>query len=235
MNNQARFSGRQKKMASLLSPAKAGLEILLGTLPRAALRFTSFRCACPGLNSAAGSAGSLNAFSRRRTHPILFLFLASLFLAACKTGSNVPSAATPSPNVRSSADVVKVSATNVSLPAGGNADATVIISITQGYHVNANPATFSYLIPTEVTVHKREGLSANKPVYPTAEKKKFQFAESPLAVYEGEAQIKLPLRAEANAARGARSFPIDVRVQACDQEKCFAPDTLHVSLAVEVR
>src|SRR5437879_3280163 len=53
--HQARFSGRKN-----LSPAKAGSEISLGRIPRAALRFTSFRSACPGLNSAAGYAGSLS-------------------------------------------------------------------------------------------------------------------------------------------------------------------------------
>jgi hypothetical protein len=51
----ARFSGRKN-----LSPAKAGLGVLFGKVPRAALRFTSFRFACPGLNSAAGYAGSLS-------------------------------------------------------------------------------------------------------------------------------------------------------------------------------
>ena len=51
----ARFSGRH-----ILSPAKAGSDFLFGQVPRAALRFTSFRYACPGLNSAAGYAGSLS-------------------------------------------------------------------------------------------------------------------------------------------------------------------------------
>ncbi len=55
-NNSARFSGRKN-----LSPAKAGSGILFATVPRAALRSTSFRYAGPGLNSAAGCAGSLSA------------------------------------------------------------------------------------------------------------------------------------------------------------------------------
>src|SRR6267143_2867190 len=53
--SSARFSGRKG-----LSPAKAGLGVLFCQVPRAALRFTSFRFACPGLNSAAGYAGSLS-------------------------------------------------------------------------------------------------------------------------------------------------------------------------------
>ena len=109
------------------------------------------------------------------------------------------------------------------------------LSISPGYHVNANPATFSYLIPTAVNPGKAAGVIAGKPIYPSAQKKKFQFAEEPLAVYEGEVQIKLPLRVEANATKGARSLPIEVRVQACDSEKCYAPDTLKTTVAVDVK
>ena len=45
-----------KKLSN--GPARSG--ILFGEVPRAALRFTSFRFAYPGLNSAAGYAGSLS-------------------------------------------------------------------------------------------------------------------------------------------------------------------------------
>jgi hypothetical protein len=55
LSSSARFSGRKN-----LSPTKVGSGIILGTTPRAALRFTSFRYACPGLNAAAGYAGSLS-------------------------------------------------------------------------------------------------------------------------------------------------------------------------------
>ena len=55
INSSARFSGRKR-----LSPAKAGSRVQSSQVPRAALRFTSFRSACPGLNSAAVYAGSLS-------------------------------------------------------------------------------------------------------------------------------------------------------------------------------
>jgi hypothetical protein len=108
------------------------------------------------------------------------------------------------------------------------------LSISPGYHVNANPATFPYLIATQVTPGAVEGITSDKPVYPPAEKKKFAFAEEPLAVYEGQAQIKLPLRADAKS-KGPVTVPIDVRVQACDQEKCFPPDTLHLTIPADVK
>ncbi len=235
MRNKARFSGRQK--APVLSPAKAGSESFSTAVPRAALRSTSFRFACPGLNSAASSAGLLN--GARLT--LLWLGLicsAPVFFSSCNrppANESKPADKAAIQEIRSSADVVKIQAASVSIPAGGNTDATISISISPGFHVNANPATFSYLIPTEVTAGKIEGIAVSKPVYPAAEKRKFQFANEPLAVYEGEAQIRLPLRAEKNAAKGARSLPLSIRVQACDHEQCFPPATLTMTMAIEVK
>jgi hypothetical protein len=240
MNYQARFSGRQK-LAAVLSPAKAGLKIFSCSLPRAALRSTSFRCACPGLNSAAGSAGSLKSSASGFLWLGLVLLLFAFVFPGCThgihsgTGGWPPASSTAPAGISSSADVVKVRAADISIPAGGNTDATLTLSISPGYHVNANPATFAYLIPTAINPGKAEGIIAGNPIYPIAQKKKFQFAEEPLAVYEAEVQIRLPMRAEANAGKGARSLPIEVKVQACDSEKCYAPDTLKTLIVVDVK
>jgi hypothetical protein len=80
--SSARFSGRKN-----LSPAKAGLGVSLGELPRAALRFTSFRFVCPGLNSAAGYAGSLS----------LVLLLFTIACSKKDLESNQPAVTTQSP------------------------------------------------------------------------------------------------------------------------------------------
>jgi hypothetical protein len=137
--------------------------------------------------------------------------------------------------VRTSADVVKVQAPKVSITAGAAAEAAVTLSISPGYHVNANPATFDYLIATELTADKSEGLSFGKPIYPAAATKKFQFAEEPLKVYEGDVQIKLPVTAAAGAAKGSRTLALHLRVQACDEEKCFPPATLNTNAAVDLK
>lgn len=177
-------------------------------------------------------------FIRSSLAPCLLLVVA---LLACCGGGSVSSTKTPAinasspPPVSSSADVVKILSEGVSLPAGGSTNAKVQLSISSGFHVNANPATFSYLIATLLTAGKVEGIIVGTPVYPAAEKKKFQFAEKPLAVYEGEVPIKLDLRAEKNAAAGTRSLPIAVRVQACDEQQCYPPATLNSAISVIVK
>jgi hypothetical protein len=131
--------------------------------------------------------------------------------------------------------VVKAGSTDTSVNAGQSVNATINLSIKSGFHVNANPPTFSYLIPTEVKAANVEGITIGKPVYPPAVKKKFQFADQPLAVYEGDARVTLPISFSGSAAKGARSLPITVRVQACDEQQCFPPATLNTTLQIEVK
>ena len=118
------------------------------------------------------------------------------------------------------------------MSSGNSGEALVLLNIEAGYHVNANPATYPYLIATEVIADKVEGLEVGTPIYPAAKKQKFQFAEEALAVYEGQVEVKLPLKV---ASKGSRSLPLRVRVQACDHEKCFPPATLNTNVSVEVK
>jgi hypothetical protein len=147
--------------------------------------------------------------------------------------NQVPAASqTSQREVRSSADVVTLGGTGTAISGGNNGEALVMLNIEPGYHVNANPATYPYLIATEVTADQVEGIDVGKAIYPPAKKLKFQFADEPLAVYEGRVEVRLPIKL---ASKGARSLPLNVRVQACDHEKCFPPATLNTSVSVEVK
>lgn len=172
---------------------------------------------------------------------LAFGLLLVITLAACsggapKTsgGSTTTVGSSPAP-VSSSADVVKITSPQVAVDAGSSLDAVVKVSIKAGFHINANPPTFSYLIPTEITAGKAEGITPGKPVYPAGEKRKFQFADQPLSVYEGDARVTLPLRVDGSAAKGPRTLPITVRVQACDDQQCYPPTTLSTAIQVEVK
>ncbi|HEY0004881.1 MAG TPA: protein-disulfide reductase DsbD domain-containing protein [Pyrinomonadaceae bacterium] len=178
---------------------------------------------------------------------IRFSLLLLLALAGCSKQETLPqptttvapagpqSQASASPAKVTSTGVVKASAMPVEMTAGGNAEATVQLKITRGYHINANPPSESYLKATEVTVEAGAGISAGKPAYPSSVMKKFSFAEKPLAVYEDEVQIKLPLRAAKTATKGARQMPMWLRVQACDETACYPPGTLDLNLQLTVK
>ncbi|HEX8072199.1 MAG TPA: protein-disulfide reductase DsbD N-terminal domain-containing protein [Pyrinomonadaceae bacterium] len=145
--------------------------------------------------------------------------------------ANTPAAPTEKPTP---AQIVRAQADAVTVKAGASAEAQVRVRIEPGYHVNANPATFSYLHATELKVQPDAGLTPGKPAYPPAVQRTFQFEKRPLAVYEGEATIRLPLRAAANAPKGAHTLRAQVHVQACDEERCFPPTDIAADIPVTI-
>ena len=174
----------------------------------------------------------------------IILILISFSIVGCSrnngissgTGGFPPSSSATPTEVSNSAQVVRVTVALTEIVRGGSADAVVQLSISPGYHVNANPATYPYLIATEIIPQREEAITTDKPKYPAAKARKFEFADEALAVYEGDLEIKLPLKIGVEkVAAGERSLPIAVRVQACDNEKCFPPATLAATIPVEVK
>ncbi|HYX30020.1 MAG TPA: protein-disulfide reductase DsbD domain-containing protein [Pyrinomonadaceae bacterium] len=166
-------------------------------------------------------------YSRR-----LIVFITALAaLSSCKP-SNAPVASSSTPSdISSSAQVVK--AFGHFIPAGAP-QANIELVISPGFHINANPATFSYLIATEVQPVKVEGVTIpDKLTYPQPKMEKFAFEEQPLAVYEGSVTIPIPLTAEPDA-KGQRTIPFKIRVQACDKEKCYPPATVDAALVFDL-
>ena len=136
----------------------------------------------------------------------------------------------------SSADVVKLSVPDTEINSGSSAQANIRIVISQGYHVNANPPSFPYLIPTKVEAAESKGITFGNPGYPAPVTKNFSFSPGkPLAVYEGNTSVNLPMQAAKDAAKGARVVPLIVRVQACDDSVCYAPVKIDLSLNLTVK
>lgn len=134
-----------------------------------------------------------------------------------------------------SAGVVKVTTQPVEITAGGSGEATVGLTIEKGYHINANPPAYSYLIATELTILPADGVSAGSVTYPKALNKKFVFAEKPLAVYEGETKVKTTLKADKSAKPGQHSLAAKLRIQACDEQVCYPPGTLDLVIPVSIK
>lgn len=96
----------------------------------------------------------------------------------------------------------------------------VALVVPDGLHVNANPTTLSFLVPTEVEVEAAEGLEAGAPAYPRGRRVRAGGLDEEIDVYEGRVEIRVPLRLAPTRARTVRGR---VRYQACDTAACFAP------------
>ena len=95
----------------------------------------------------------------------------------------------------------------------------VRLRIAAGWHVNANPASMEFLIPTRVAGPVRQI------VYPEGETRSFAFADEELAVYSGTVAIGGEAAAEAKTVR--------LTYQACDDDRCLPPVTRELDLPTQ--
>lgn len=103
----------------------------------------------------------------------------------------------------------------------------VELEVDPGYHINANPTSFDYLIPTTVSFKSLKGVALRYPpptiIHP-------RFAPDGLKTYQDTTVIfgRLP-----PAKERAPGIEATIRVQACDDEACLPPATLTVTVPME--
>ena len=121
--------------------------------------------------------------------------------------------------VLDSAAHVKAAAKGASL--ADHDEILVTLAIDPGYHVNANPASIDYLIPTVVTIPSAPDA---KITYPAGQIFKPKFSPEGISVYEGSVEITaaLPKGRLASAAHAV----LRIEVQACTEQICLPPSTL---------
>ncbi|HWN09208.1 MAG TPA: protein-disulfide reductase DsbD N-terminal domain-containing protein [Pyrinomonadaceae bacterium] len=174
-----------------------------------------------------------------RNGVFLSFMVLMLFVGCSRSASNGETTTQPgleAPTKRiASADVVKIIVEPVEITSGGSGEARVRLTIQSGYHVNANPPTFSYLIPTELAITPAEGLSAGAISYPPPITAKFSFSEKPLAVYEGEVEIRAIVKAGQASKPGQHSLAAKLSIQACDDQVCYPPGTRELTIPVVIK
>jgi hypothetical protein len=174
----------------------------------------------------------------KKTFLFVCSFLALVLLAACsEPGSNPKVTASPSPaqgKPVTSLNFVTANIAKVDVASGGSVELVVNVQVQNGYHINANPATDPYLKATEVVPQPADGITVGYVKYPNALKKKFSFSDKELAVYEGEVPIKVMVKADKATAKGPHKLAARLNVQACDDQVCYAPGTLELSLPIVV-
>jgi len=100
---------------------------------------------------------------------------------------------------------------------GNSLTVTAVLDIAQGWHVNANPASFDFLISTSVDVREDSGKAEVEPVYPDARAMTTSLGD--IKVYEGKVSIPVKVTLPGNA----ENLRLLVRAQACKDAICLAP------------
>jgi len=116
-----------------------------------------------------------------------------------------------------------------------SADVIFTFRVSDGYHVQANPAAAKFLVPTCLRLRAACGVTAGAPVYPAPLSFRPEGADQDLAVWNGRFQVAVPLRVGRFAPRGECLLHGTLAYQACDLQRCLAPTSLEVVLPIRIR
>ena len=97
----------------------------------------------------------------------------------------------------------------------------VTVEIDRGFHINANPASYDYLIPTTLNITNQ---TPTRVIYPSPRRFKPKFVEDALNVYEGTIQIIAEFPTGL-LSRNPYLFGT-VTAQACTEDICLPPADL---------
>ena len=115
---------------------------------------------------------------------------------------------------------------------GATVDVKLIATLNEGFHLNSHTPTEDYLIPLTL---KWEGpLEAADVVYPKPQLEKYSFEDKPLSVLTGQFPLVTKFKAPASAVPGPVTLNGKVRYQACNNNSCFPPKTVPVTLTIQV-
>ncbi len=112
--------------------------------------------------------------------------------------------------------------------------AAVILTIQEGWHINAGPAADADMIPTQVDSASVGGVTLFDPRYPAGTARQFAFAEIPIHVYEGSVTIFARVHVADTTSPGTYLLPVVVTCQACNDDICLPPSTHRMMLPVRV-
>lgn len=118
---------------------------------------------------------------------------------------------------------------------GKRFDLLVTLNIKHPYHVNANPASEKFLIPTSVTIEPVSGITFAPPQYPKGIQREFAFTGGKkIAVYEGKTTIRITATPAKNLKPGEVTVRGKVHYQACDERSCYPPGDIAFTLKLKV-
>lgn len=122
----------------------------------------------------------------------------------------------------------------VTIVKGQVTELTVTAKIKKGFHIQANPASDEFLIPTILTMQTSEGIATGEPVYPPGQPYRLKGSTDDLLTYEDEVMIRVSVEVMDSAPAGNASLTGKLRFQPCDDRKCLFPRSVPVVIPVKI-
>ncbi len=120
------------------------------------------------------------------------------------------------------------------LPAGKTCRVAIVLTIEDGWHINANPAKPDFMVPTTFTVKSNQQVTLSQVKYPAGHAFTVEGFDEPLQVYEKQAIIRGTLTIPAAAAGKAEELELNVKYQACNDKTCIRPTTVSLKGSFQI-
>ena len=119
---------------------------------------------------------------------------------------------------------------------GDSAKLQLALEMAPGWHINAHEPLQQALIATRLRLPEGDhAWRIDELDYPRAQILKLGFQREPLAVYEGKARIEATLTPVSEQAdRTSAWLPVELRLQACSEDRCLPPETRVLQVPVDL-
>src|SRR6266850_5367851 len=134
---------------------------------------------------------------------------------------------------RPRADVTPLVETE-SVPAGSPVRVALKVSLPEGLHTQSNKPRDPLLIPTEITIDTPSGVTVEEIVWPPSTDFNSAGQDKPLAVFEHQFAVGIPLKLAPTVPTGELVVPVKLRYQACDANLCYPPTTAQTQWTIKV-
>jgi len=124
--------------------------------------------------------------------------------------------------------------------ADDSATLRLVLDMAPGWHINAHEPLQQALIATQLRLPEgNQAWRIDTLDYPRAQILRLGFQREALAVYEGQAQIAATLRPVSEpvsneADQTSAWLPVELRLQACSDERCLPPETRVLQIPIDV-
>jgi thioredoxin:protein disulfide reductase len=165
----------------------------------------------------------------------LALALLVLALAAGAPSPGAQEGAVPAQPPPAAGELVRVAEpVKASAARGATVEVTIPFTVLAGWHINAHRPNEEFLVPTVLMLSGGPDVRVGTPRYPEPKQVTLSFSETPLAVYEENAAIVVPLTIDGAAAEGARTLSGTLKFQACNNEVCLPPASVPLRIALAI-
>ena len=121
------------------------------------------------------------------------------------------------------------------LPRGGPLRVAVVLDLDEGFHVNANPPSLDFQIPTVVAPAPAAAVRWAEVRYPQGQPFTASWTEGkPVRVYGGRTVLVVAGTVAETAPLGDVTLRLDLSYQGCDENTCYQPGRRTLEIAAKV-